>query len=215
MSGNHTSVYMRGLYDGLREGMSTEMTPKKFKMTLDSMTTISRKVFEAVPIQESWTANQIVTALARTTSTRPDLKTATGCLDTLKQCGLVKETERGLFRQVVPREVGPVATTQENAHTLTLRNPGEYIHAGHLMTQANTLPTAAEARELADQAGDPPEASPARLFGAMAEVLRKQAAGLIEMANDIEAGALAFEQDIEDANKRLERFNQLKALLAS
>ncbi|MFM0165711.1 hypothetical protein PQR39_35445 [Paraburkholderia sediminicola] len=209
MPSNHTSVYMRGLFDGLREGMSKEMTPKKFKLTLDSMTAISRKVFEAVPIQESWTANQIVTALARTTSTRPDLKTATGCLDTLKQCGLVKETERGLFRQVVPRESALIDGVKNDIPPEA--RPDFTKHADQFKHECeDALDEATQ-----DYGSNPQDTSPADALGTLAVTLRTKADSLIKMADALETLALDFEQRIEDANKRLERFNQLKALLTS
>jgi hypothetical protein len=225
MASNHSSIYMRGLFDGLREGMSTDMTPRKFKLALDSQTTICKKIFEYVPIAEAQTANQIVTAM-RYTSTRPDLKTATGCLNSLKDAGIVIESERGLFRQVIPREVSPVPTIKEAINTMALKRepqtnfspilPAEYekaVTANVKVTQPiddkddNTMPvcTPAKARE----------ASPAEIFGSLANALRNQAKAMLSMADDLEAGALAFEQDLEDANKRLATFNQLKALLTA
>jgi hypothetical protein len=200
---------MRGLFDGLREGMSKEMTPKKFKLTLDGMSAICIKLFDHVPIQEAWTANQITTAMRRQAGTSPDLKTVTGCLNSLKEAGLVKETERGLFRQVVPRETpAPIGE-----HIASL--PKVPITASPSFTGTLTTTAIAERPEPLWTPALAREASPAQTFGVIADGLRIQAAGLLKKADEMDAAALAFEQQIEDANKRLERFNQLKALLAS
>lgn len=209
---------MRGLFDGLREGMSPEMTPKKFKLTLDSMTAISGKVFEAVPIQEAWTVNQIVTALGRTSSTRVDMKTATGCLDTLKHAGLVKEIERGLFRQVVPREtvadqIAAAIHIPASAPSVAERTRAEAPLEAHPNFSGKI--TLADAREPKAAEPDPifGTVGPAESFGDLAVKLRLKAADLTRMADLIDSLALEFEQRIEDNEKKLQRFNALRALL--
>jgi hypothetical protein len=207
------------------------VTPQKFQRTLDSMTTISRKIFEFVPINEPKTASQIVTAM-RNTSTRPDLKTATGCLNSLKDAGLVKEPERGLFVQIVPRETMTVREHWESAIPVPATKPLDSV--------SNTIPpeaapnwskeempapsktvvpvsesrAPAERRSFAELAGDPPQ-SPAQKFGDLAVSLRLKAQNLMRLADDIDEAALAFEQEIDDAAKKLQQFNALKALLAS
>jgi hypothetical protein len=197
MPSNHTSVYMRGLYDGFQIGTQQEMTPKKFKLTLDGQTSICKKIFEFVPKTEAWTAQAIVTAMSRNGGTRPDMKTAEGCLNSLKDSGLIKETERGLFQAVVPRESITLAGSTSDAPSEQASGLGD-IHV--------SIPITCEA--------EPPR-TPAAQFGDIATGLRLKGQSLIRLADEIDSAALAFEQEIEDANKRLERFNQLKALLAS
>ena len=212
---------MRGLFDGLREGMSKEMTPKKFKLTFDGMSTISQKVFEHVPIQESWTSNQISSAMRRVSGTSPDLKTIQGCLNSLTDVGLIKEVERGLFRQVVPRDA------QTNIHAGHLEAPvasGE-VQRSHRPINAvsNTIPPEAAldfTKKFGTDGNQAPaeqesNQSPAETIGSIANALRNQARAMLAIADDLDTAALAFEQRTEDAEKSLERFNQLKALLAS
>lgn len=80
------------------------MTPAKFKAALESVNAVARKVFDHTPIQESWPVNKIIGAMVTAGTTRVDLRTAEGCIERLKDAGLVKETDRGLFQRVVPRE---------------------------------------------------------------------------------------------------------------
>jgi hypothetical protein len=226
-----TSIYMRGLFDGLREGMSADMTPRKHKMALDGMSAICKKIFEYVPIAEAQTANQIVTAM-RHTSTRPDLKTATGCLNSLKDAGIVIEPERGLFRQVVPRETMTVREHWESAIPVPATKPLDSVSntippeaapnwskeempvPSKTVVPASESRAPAERRSFAELAGDPPQ-SPAQKFGDLAVSLRLKAQNLMRLADDIDEAALAFEQEIDDATKKLNQFNALKALLTS
>jgi hypothetical protein len=194
------------------------MTPQKFQRTLDGMTTISRKIFEFVPIGESKTASQIVTAM-RNTSTRPDLKTATGCLNSLKDAGLVKEPERGLFVQVVPREIPPGVINYVPPPVIPPEAAPNWSKQEMPVPSKTVVPLAesrapAERRSFAELAGDPP-LSPAQKFGDLATSLRLKAQNLIRLADDIDAAALEFEQQVEDATTKLQQFNALKALLAS
>jgi len=203
-SKSHASVYMRGLYDGLKEGMSSEMTPTKHKLALEGMSTICKKIFEYVPQQEAWSASKILTAMSRSSSTRPPMNATEGCLNSLKESGLVKETERGLFQQVVPRTAVQIAVPKLNQDALADEKPSGIgdIHA--------TVPVD---RDAVVAALEFEPCTPAESFGGIATALRLKGQSLIRLADEIESAALAFEQQIEDGEKRLARFNQLKALL--
>jgi len=195
---------MRGLYDGLKEGMSSEMTPTKHKLALEGMSTICKKIFEFVPQQEAWTASKILTSMSRTSSTRPDMKALEGCLNSLKEAGLVKEVERGLFQRIVPRASVPLAVPKLNSDALVEEKPSGIgdIHA--------TVPVD---RDAVVAALELEPSTPADSFGGIATALRLKGQSLIRLADEIESAALVFEQQIEDSEKRLARFNQLKALL--
>lgn len=80
------------------------MTPTKYRAALDSINTVARKVFDHVPIKDSWPINRIIAEMVSAGVTRVDLRTAEGCIARLKDAGLVKETERGLFQRITPRE---------------------------------------------------------------------------------------------------------------
>lgn len=69
----------------------------------EGQTGIAKKVLASVPIQETWTAHQIISDIARSGS-RPDPHIVEGCLNTLCDSGLVRERPRGYFQRVKPKE---------------------------------------------------------------------------------------------------------------
>jgi len=75
------------------------MKTAKLTAMLQGQTCIARKVFEAVPIQEAWTASQIKNALHNNEASGADLHVIRGCLRELKESGLIREPENGLFRR--------------------------------------------------------------------------------------------------------------------
>lgn len=188
--GAHRKVYAKGFYDGLKAA-AEEMTPAKYQTALNGLTSIARKVFEAVPIQEKWTAHRIVTEMSRL-STRIDMKTAEGCLNSLKDFGLVKEPERGLFQRVVARERETISLPTD-----TTADPAP-------APRAPVEPVLSLIQ---------PENTPATVFGEIATTLRARAAELNRMADEIDGAALAFEERIENSEKRVAKFRELSALL--
>ena len=71
---------------------------------LSAQSAIARKVFDVVPIQEAWTAQQIGGALQQQTRSSLHFRTLEGCLNTLKEAGLIEEPRRAYFRRIMPRE---------------------------------------------------------------------------------------------------------------
>lgn len=210
MSNPHNRIFVAGMHEGFRLANEKDMTPQKFKMLLDQQTTIARKIFEAVPIAESWTSNKIATALTRMGSTRVDMKTLEGCLASLKDSGLVKEPERGLWQQVQARETvklpeiaepTPVLTPAARRAALPTVNPEDAITANASIK----LPED-------EHANDAPK-TPAESLGILATSLRLRANALLKMADEIDAEAVRFEDQISAALAKLERFNALRALL--
>ncbi|HDR9163629.1 TPA: hypothetical protein QDB28_004033 [Burkholderia vietnamiensis] len=192
--GAHRRVYAKGFYDGLKAA-EKEMTPAKFKIALDSQSAIARKIFEGVPIQDSWTANKIVTELTRMGgSTRVDFRTAQGCLDSLKDAGLIKEPQRGLFQRVMPRE----------RETISL--PASAQAAPSLDPQAREPKIT-----ITPPATD--ESTPISILGGIASALRTQAAELIQIADKIDTAAIGIEERAEHVESRLSKFRELSALL--
>lgn len=80
------------------------MNSARMKSLEEGLTGISRKIFEATPIAEAWTPHQISAEFIRRTGSHPDMKTLRGCLDSLCESGLVKESHGQLFQRVVIRE---------------------------------------------------------------------------------------------------------------
>ena len=87
------------------------MNNARMRAIEEGQTGIAKKVLASVPIQEAWTARQIVSDIARSGS-RPDPHIIEGCLNTLVDSGLVNERPRGYFQRIKPKEekVVPIAS---------------------------------------------------------------------------------------------------------
>lgn len=72
------------------------MNSARFQSIYSGLTIAAKKVFEAVPITEPWSTNQIHAELVRTGNGR-DLRNTEGCLNSLVQSNVVYENKRGFF----------------------------------------------------------------------------------------------------------------------
>lgn len=75
---------------------------------------MAKKVYQAVPIAEPWATGQIVGEMRRIGSSA-EYRVVAGCLDTLKQTGLVIETNRGTFQRTTVREKIVTPKTEQAA----------------------------------------------------------------------------------------------------
>ena len=80
------------------------LTATRLRILENQQTGIAKKVYAVVPIQEIWSSSQIVSELRRTSSVR-DLRMVEGCLNTLKEVGLIREPSPGSFQRMKPREL--------------------------------------------------------------------------------------------------------------
>lgn len=78
------------------------MTATRLRILESQQTGIAKKVYAAVPINEPWSSTAIVNELHRTGGPR-DLRIVEGCLNTLKEVGIVKEPSPGSFQRVKPK----------------------------------------------------------------------------------------------------------------
>ena len=90
------------------------MNSARMRAIEEGQTGIAKKVLSSVPIQESWTARQIVSDIARSGS-RPDPHIVEGCLNTLCDSGLVRERLRGYFQRTKPKEEKVVSIAATSA----------------------------------------------------------------------------------------------------
>lgn len=89
------------------------MTPEKQRQKLQGQTSIAQKVFEFVPIAESWGMSQIATAMYTATRSRIDPRILGGVMVALKNAGLVRESAGSTYRRepINNKEAAPVTTT--------------------------------------------------------------------------------------------------------
>lgn len=72
------------------------MSQARFDIVSSGVTSVAKKVYAAVPIAQSWSAQQIVAELTRV-GVSQDFRVVSGCLNSLIGAGLVRETGKGLF----------------------------------------------------------------------------------------------------------------------
>ena len=89
----------------------------RIRILENQQTGIAKKVYGAVPINEAWPSKSIVAELTRQGQVR-DFSLVEGCLNTLKEVGLIKETAPGHFQRVKPKptvekEAEPMSTSQK------------------------------------------------------------------------------------------------------
>ena len=94
------------------------MTPAQHQSRLDGQSSIARKVFQFVPIQEAWTHQQIASEMVRVTGAHTDHRILQGCINSLKDSGLIREPQRGKFQRT---EVKPKEDPQKKEEVVTTK----------------------------------------------------------------------------------------------
>ena len=161
------------------------MTTTRIRILENQQTGVAKKVYGAVPINEAWPSRQIVMELSRQGQVR-DFSIIEGCLNTLKEVGLIKETAPGHFQRVKPK---PKPTVEKEAEPMT--------------TKPLTTPTESEPTEPVDR------------LAAIGTKLRDLSKMFLELADDIDEATLAFEEKASGNDEELAKLRQLKGLLKS
>lgn len=153
-----------------------------------SLNTMARKVLDAVPFIEGWPKHSIASEMRRQRGTAPSIDVVHGCLEHLRDVGLVKLTGAGLYQRVQARAA------------LTLAVPAAEPEEPKMTTTT---------------AQKPPKASPTDRLAGVAQSLRRAATALNDAADEIEDVALEYESSIAAVNGDVEKLRQLQAILAS
>lgn len=185
----HRKIYAKGYFDGMAAAEGS-MTPSRYQANLNGQTSVARKVFELVPIKEAWTALEIVAALNRATKSSMDFKVLQGCLNTLKESGLVREPKRGHFQRVEVKEKAEEKMVDFNARPIV---------TPRLPVSAPSVPAKTPIEILSEISG--------RLVGVNAEIKR--------IASDIETAALVIEEGMAANEENLGKLRQLQSILKS
>lgn len=99
------------------------MNAAKIKAIEDGLSGIARKVLDAVPIADTWAVHTIANEVKRVTGSAPEQKIVSGCLETLRHAGLVRETRGKWIRVAVKESAGePDESAQK---VVELRAPQE------------------------------------------------------------------------------------------
>jgi hypothetical protein len=166
------------------------LSPSRHAQLLRCVTVQQRKVFDCIPISEAWSFKQINAEITRRgMAMRWDQ--FQGCVDALKQAGVVKEISTGMFmREPVRNPDAPIIVLTEDRpmpqEIKTKPNPATPIDALAALAQ--------RVRTISD----------------VAIQLHHEA---VKLADEIEHVALDFEERGEQNSKAAEQLAQLRALL--
>ena len=169
------------------------MTPAKKEALLQGQTSIARKIYECVPIQEAWPTHQIAQALKATAGATTDMRRVQACLSDLADAGLIREPQRRSFQRV---------EVKDKPKTPELKMP-----ANQPLTTSTATPVEPKSNALDRIAGLAGELSD------IADHLRQRLMRVTKIAKELEDVALAVEQERESSNESLAKLSQLKDLL--
>ena len=161
------------------------MTPEKQKQKLAGHTAIAQKIFQAVPVAEAWTVGQVAAALHRATGSRIDQHTMLGCLRAMADAGLVRTTGRGMLFQRAPVSTPAADAATDKTKDVTV------TQTANLAAAPTPVPTPASAIDV---------------IGAATKKIRA-------IADELDAWALACEEEKSRVAGEVDKLKQLKALL--
>ena len=157
------------------------MTATRIRILENQQTGVTKKVYGAVPINEAWPSKSIVSELTRQGQIR-EFSIIEGCLNTLKEVGLIKEVSPGHFQRVKSK---PTAEKEAKPMTTKPLNPVA------------------------------PPTEPMDRLVAIGTKLRGLSQMFLELADDIDEAALAFEEKTSGNDEELAKLRQLKNVLKS
>lgn len=165
------------------------MSAARFKTLFDQQSSVTQKVYAAVPISDEWGLHQIVTELTRQGFTH-EKRTVLGCLQTLARTGLVIERSTGFKRAPIREQASaPKGVTE-----------------GGDQQQHNQ-------KEREGKMPRPSAASPIDTLSEIATKAREISRSMTEFAGLVESAALEIEGQFEQQNADSQKLKQLQALL--
>jgi hypothetical protein len=167
------------------------MSQSRFDAIFSGQSSIAKKVYDAVPIVESWTAKKILSELSRQGITQ-DPRTITGCLDTLKRSGLIHEFMKGEFRREVIKELSAKAEVPAEKEPAPASKP------------IVVAPPPVE-----------PEISAMDILGALAARAAHLSSMASDLSSDISDAAVEIQQRIETIDADTQKLRQLQSILKS
>jgi len=169
------------------------MQQARFDSVHRGLSSIAKKVFEGVPIEEPWSAGQVHSELRRLGFGSADLNTTKGCLNTLVEAGIVEEPTRGTFIRA------QIRSKPEHPKIKLVPN----------LTQEESMQKPATPAQENDRQ-DPLQ----RLSGLSTRVLQ-MAEALKTLAADIDAAAIEIADASVQRDAENKKLRQLQELLKS
>ena len=161
----------------------------KYESQRNGLNSQLRKVLDATPIGEPWSATAVSAEMRRLGSGGADSRATLGCLSNLVEQGLVCEPKKGYFQRVQVKEKQPIKDQLFIEIENTSKEPE--VQSKPVTTQMTA-----------------PSISPI-------EKLSKLASRLRDLANDMELAALDLAEQAEKNEAETAKMRQLQALLKS
>lgn len=164
------------------------MTPQRLQAQLSGQSSVAKKVYEVVPIQDAWPHGKIYATLNEITRSTMDMRIFRGCLNSLKESGLVREPMKDFFQKSPIKEKKEMEM-QTLAPISTISKPASGAHGQTLSEQKS--------------ASDP------------IDLLSTLSSRLRSLADDLDGAAIAIGDGIAESSKNLEKLKQLQSILKS
>lgn len=175
------------------------MNHAKFQGIYNGMTSICKKVYAAVPINEPWSAPQVLQEMFRAGSST-DLRMVSGCLSSLVASNVVLENPRGSFVRVpVKPPRTPLRSALDEAHPTPPATKDPIVPVS--MPPISSAQTTPEPQSAIDKL--------ARLSSRAVDI----ATSLKQLAADIDSAAIEIEDQIAAKGEDAKKLTQLRELL--
>ncbi len=183
------------------------MSLSRFNATYSGLSSVAKKVYEAVPIAQNWTHQQIIAELHRA-GKQIERNVLSGCLNTLIRAGLINEDSKGCFiREEVRQATKPISVNQEpdmpskNSNT----SPSTSASSARVTVPLAGVPTTA--------AKPTPVLSPLDRFGALAARCAVLAGQIKALASDISDAAVDVQEQMDAGGADAQHIAELEARL--
>ena len=171
------------------------MRQSKVNAMLMNGTTVAKKIYEAVPIIEPWSIGQICAEVARLELiAKPTMSIVQGCLNSLKENKLVRETSSQHFIRTPVTSEKPEKKVNPMLTTLNLVSPRQTLQ----------LPKA-EGTEM--------NKNPLDLLGNLSDEAKTLSKKMMELSSKIDEVAVEIDELLNNQSEDKENLQQLRELL--
>lgn len=205
---------------------------------MEGQTNIARKVYELVPLTESWNVNKIAMEAARQQGSVANFRIIHGCLAALVRAGLIHESSKNEYTKIpVKGYVPPLANTEDQPPPTHTEDDVERktLSIPQKTPVPNFVPPADDDIEETVQVETKPTASTDNKSNAMDRLgelekklntvagtllnlqgtLTSLQANLKSMITEVSDIAVEVQTEVEAANNGAEKLHALKAILKS
>lgn len=166
------------------------MKHSKFKSIYNGLSSVAKKVYEAIPIQDAWDLKAIIAEMKRIFPSMGDQNVIKGCVNTLVQSGLVEEPKNGHFKRAV---VDPEESSRPDP------NLDKYFVAQKEAPPWENLP----------------DATPLEKINGLQKIAARISQDVKQLSDAIETVAIEVEDQFSQRDAESQKLKQLQALLKS